>query len=46
MAPKIWPIRASSGRPPSEGGLKRASRQVPVQIGLVVSILAPSSVSL
>src|SRR4051812_4900931 len=27
---KIWPSRAFSGRPPSFGGLKRGSRQVPV----------------
>ncbi len=45
MAPKICPMSGSSGRPPSDGGLKRASRQVPVQAG-VGSSLAPSSVSL
>src|SRR6187549_1178428 len=28
---KIVPVRAFSGRPPSPGGLNRASRQVPVQ---------------
>src|SRR5687768_12875681 len=27
------PVNAFSGRPPSLGGLKRGSRQVPVQIG-------------
>ena len=30
---KIVPVRAFSGRPPSAGGLKRGSRQVPVQVG-------------
>ena len=27
------PVRAFSGRPPSAGGLKRGSRQVPVHAG-------------
>src|SRR4249920_1890341 len=30
---KIVPVSAFSGRPPSAGGLKRGSRQVPVQVG-------------
>src|SRR5262252_6726522 len=30
---KYCPSRAFSGRPPSAGGLKRGSRQVPVQVG-------------
>src|SRR5690242_19026404 len=29
----IVPINAFSGRPPSPGGLKRGSRQVPVHVG-------------
>src|SRR5262245_25647797 len=28
-----WPVTAFSGRPPSAGGLKRGSRQVPVHVG-------------
>lgn len=39
------PVRAFSGRPPSDGGEKRASRQVPVHCGLG-SILALAIVSL
>ena len=39
------PLISFSGRPPSDGGLKRGSRQVPVHSGLG-SVLAPSSVSL
>src|SRR5687767_6063960 len=42
---KIVPVSAFSGRPPSEGGLKRLSRHVPVQVG-VGSILALACVSL
>ena len=42
---KSVPVSAFSGRPPSEGGLKRGSRQVPVHSG-DGSILAPSLVSL
>ena len=42
---KIVPVSAFSGRPPSEGGEKRGSRQVPVHSG-EGSILAPSCVSL
>ncbi len=42
---KIGPSRAFSGLPPSSGGLKRGSRQVPVQTP-VGSIWALSSVSL
>src|SRR5437667_11663545 len=30
---KTVPVSAFSGRPPSAGGLKRGSRQVPVQVG-------------
>src|SRR5947207_15189272 len=30
---KIVPVSAFSGRPPSAGGLKRGSRQVPVHVG-------------
>ena len=45
MAPKICPISGSSGRPPSDGGLNRGSRQVPVHSG-DGSSLAPASVSL
>src|SRR5262249_20069434 len=30
---KIVPLSAFSGRPPSAGGLKRGSRQVPVHVG-------------
>src|SRR5262245_31116752 len=48
---QIWPVSAFSGRPPSAGGLKRGSRQVPVQIGLPApssagSIFRAASVSL
>ena len=39
------PVMAFSGRPPSLGGLKRGSRQVPVQVE-VGSILASALVSL
>jgi len=39
------PLSAFSGRPPSAGGLKRGSRQVPVHKGLG-SILALACVSL
>src|SRR5262245_56790094 len=42
---KMVPVRAFSGRPPSEGGLNRLSRQVPVQVG-VGSIFALACVSL
>src|SRR5215217_6562120 len=42
---KRVPVRAFSGLPPSAGGLKRGSRQVPVQAG-VGSILALAWVSL
>ncbi len=40
------PVRAFSGRPPSAGGLKRGSRQVPVQTFGVGSVLAFALVSL
>src|SRR6478735_6926073 len=44
---KIVPLSAFSGRPPSAGGLKRGSRQVPVQVGgSLGSILALEWVSL
>src|SRR3954469_12396282 len=44
---KIVPLSAFSGRPPSAGGLKRGSRQVPVQVGgSWGSILASACVSL
>ena len=39
------PVSAFSGRPPSDGGLKRGSRHVPVQLGLG-SIFALAYVSL
>ena len=42
---KIVPVRAFSGRPPSEGGLKRGSRHVPVHAGSG-SIFASARVSL
>lgn len=42
---KIVPVSAFSGRPPSDGGLKRGSRQVPVHNG-DGSVLASSAVSL
>src|SRR6185295_6951163 len=42
---KIVPVSAFSGRPPSEGGLKRGSRHVPVHSELG-SIFAPAWVSL
>ena len=42
---KIVPVRPFSGRPPSAGGLKRLSRQVPVHSGLG-SIFALACVSL
>ena len=42
---KMVPVSAFSGRPPSAGGLKRGSRQVPVHAGLG-SVLASSWVSL
>src|SRR5262245_48602067 len=44
---KICPPSAFSGRPPSAGGLKRGSRQVPVHVGgSCGSIVAPACVSL
>src|SRR5215471_14109809 len=44
---KNVPSSAFSGRPPSAGGLKRGSRQVPVQVGgSWGSRTRPSSVSL
>src|SRR6266850_7252145 len=43
---KIVPVRAFSGWPPSAGGLKRGSRQVPVQTFGSGSILAFAWVSL
>src|SRR3984893_12035087 len=44
---KIVPASAFSGLPPSAGGLKRASRQVPVQVGgSAGSITALACVSL
>src|SRR3954470_10915898 len=44
---KIVPVRAFSGRPPSAGGLKRGSRQVPVHtLGPAGSVFALSCVSL
>src|SRR5438105_8300238 len=45
FAVKMVPVRAFSGRPPSAGGLKRGSRQLPVHAGLG-SIFAPAYVSL
>ena len=42
---KSVPVSAFSGRPPSAGGLKRGSRQVPVHAG-VGSIFALACVSL
>ena len=42
---KSVPVSAFSGRPPSAGGLKRGSRQVPVHVG-VGSIFAFACVSL
>ena len=39
------PVRAFSGRPPSEGGLKRGSRHVPVH-AVLGSIFALAQVSL
>ena len=44
---KIVPVSAFSGRPPSAGGLKRGSRQVPVHVGgSGGSMIALSCVSL
>ena len=43
---KIVPVSPFSGRPPSVGGLKRLSRQVPVQIGVAGSMIALAAVSL
>src|SRR5688572_16183284 len=40
------PVRPCSGRPPSLGGLNRASRQVPVQVVAAGSIIASAWVSL
>src|SRR2546423_971040 len=42
---KIVPVSAFSGRPPSEGGLKRGSRQLPVHAA-VGSIFCPGCDSL
>ena len=42
---KMVPVSAFSGRPPSDGGLKRGSRHVPVHAGLG-SILASARDSL
>ena len=41
-----WPVSAFSGRPPSAGGLKRGSRQLPVQVSVCGSILPLAWVSL
>ena len=43
---KSWPVSAFSGRPPSPGGLKRGSRQVPVHVVGSGSIFPFACVSL
>src|SRR5256885_17123186 len=40
---KTVPVSAFSGRPPSAGGLKRGSRQVPVQVGGSAGSITPSA---
>ena len=45
IAPNSCPMRDVSGLPPSDGGLNRGSRQVPVHSG-VGSSLADARVSL
>src|SRR6266540_3186456 len=42
---KKFPVTAFSGRPPSAGGLKRGSRQVPVHAGLTPAARAASTLA-